>query len=163
MNHHRIARLLESFSIHASQWAGSSLGFALALGTVLVWAVTGPIVGYSEAWQLAINTGTTIVTFLMVFLLQRAQNRESKVVQLKLSEIVAALDGASNRLIDLDRLSEEEIDALHRHYARLCELAAREDDLLAAHSIDEAERRHSEKRAARGARTGAATKTVKTG
>jgi low affinity Fe/Cu permease len=142
---HGPARWLELLSMRATEWAGSSLGFALASFVVLLWIVTGPLFGYSDSWQLVINTGTTIVTFLMVFLIQRAQNREAKVVQLKLSEIVAALDGASNRLIDLDSLSEEEIDALHRHYARLCKLAAEDGDLLVSHSIDEADRRHSAK------------------
>jgi low affinity Fe/Cu permease len=74
------ARLLETFSVHATEWTGSSLGFAAALGIVLVWLATGPFLGYSDTWQLVINTGTTIVTFLMVFLLQRGQNRDAKVV-----------------------------------------------------------------------------------
>jgi low affinity Fe/Cu permease len=107
--------------------------------------VSGPLFGFSDTWQLVINTGTTIVTFLMVFLIQRAQNKESKIVQLKLSEIVAALQGASNRLIDVESLSERELEILHRHYQHLARLAAEEGDLLTSHSIDEAQRRHSEK------------------
>ena len=93
-----------------------------------------------------INTGTTVVTFLIVSLIQRAQNKESKIVQLKLSEIVAALEGASNRLIDVEGLSEQELEVLHRHYQALAKLAAQEADLLTSHSIDEAESRHAEKR-----------------
>jgi low affinity Fe/Cu permease len=143
------SRALETLSTRASAWTGSSPGFGLALAVVLAWAATGPLFGFSDTWQLVINTGTTIVTFLMVFLIQRAQNKEAKVVQLKLSELVAATEGASNRLIDLDSLSEAEIETLRRHYARLCALAASEDDLFESHSVDEAERRHSAKRAAR--------------
>jgi low affinity Fe/Cu permease len=137
---------LETFSLHATEWAGSSPAFAIAVTVILVWAVTGPLFGFSNTWQLVINTGTTIVTFLMVFLIQRAQNKDSKVVRLKLSEIVAALPGASNRLIDVEDLSEEEIETLHKHYVKLAQLAAHEASLLKSHSIDEAERRHHAKK-----------------
>jgi low affinity Fe/Cu permease len=129
----------------ATDWAGSSLAFGVAVSTIVVWLVTGPLFGFSDTWQLVINTGTTVVTFLMVFLIQRAQNKESKVVQLKLSEIVAALQGASNRLIDVEGLSEQELEVLHRHYQALAKLAAAESDLLSSHSIDEAASRHAEK------------------
>ena len=113
-----------------------------------MWLVTGPLFGFSDTWQLVINTGTTIVTFLMVFLIQRAQNKESRVVQLKLSELVAAMVGASNRLIDVESLSERELETLHRHYAELAKLAARKTSLLESHSIEEAERRHAAKQKA---------------
>jgi low affinity Fe/Cu permease len=129
----------------ATEWAGSSLAFAVALSIVIVWVVTGPLFAFSDTWQLVINTGTTVVTFLMVFLIQRAQNKESRIVQLKLSEIVAALQGASNRLIDVEGLSEEELEVLHRHYQTLAKLAAEETDLRTSHSIDEAESRHADK------------------
>ncbi len=95
-------------------WAGSSWAFGVAAGVILVWGLTGPIFGYSDTWQLVINTGTTIVTFLMVFLIQSAQNKESKAIHLKLNELVAATQGASNHLIDVENLTEEEIEALHR-------------------------------------------------
>jgi low affinity Fe/Cu permease len=131
--------------MRATEWTGSSLAFAVAVSIVVVWLVSGPLFGFSDTWQLVINTGTTIVTFLMVFLIQRAQNKESKIVQLKLSEIVAALQGASNRLIDVESLSERELEILHRHYQHLARLAAQEGDLLTSHSIDEAHRRHAEK------------------
>jgi low affinity Fe/Cu permease len=142
--------LLERFSMRATEWTGSSLAFAAALAIIVVWLVSGPLFGFSDTWQLVINTGTTIVTFLMVFLIQRAQNKESKIVQLKLSEIVAALQGASNRLIDVESLSERELEILHRHYQHLARLAAQEGDLLTSHSIDEAHRRHTDKLAKRG-------------
>jgi low affinity Fe/Cu permease len=143
------AGLLERFSMHATESTGTSLAFAVALAVVVVWGLTGPLFGYSDTWQLVINTGTTVVTFLMVFLIQRAQNKESKIVQLKLSEIVAALEGASNRLIDVESLSERELAALHLHYQELARLSAQERDLLRSHSIDEAVRRHTHKESKR--------------
>jgi low affinity Fe/Cu permease len=145
-------RALEILSLAATDWAGSSLAFALAVTVIVVWLVTGPLFRFSDTWQLVINTGTTIVTFLMVFLIQRAQNKDAKVTQLKLSEIVAALEGASNRLIDVESLSERELETLHRHYAELCELAAKEHDIGHSHSIDEAQQRHRAKVAARSRR-----------
>jgi low affinity Fe/Cu permease len=95
---------LAEFSLAATQWAGSSWAFGIAVAVILVWGLTGPLFHFSDTWQLVINTGTTIVTFIMVFLIQRAQNKESKAVQLKLNEIVAAIQGASNRLIDVESL-----------------------------------------------------------
>lgn len=110
---------LERFSTRVSQWAGSTPAFAFALGFVLVWALTGPLFGFSQNWQMVINTGTTIATFLMVFLIQRAQNKESRALQLKLNEVVASLQGASNRLVGAEELSEEELRALHDRYLKL--------------------------------------------
>jgi low affinity Fe/Cu permease len=134
--------LLERLARRATVWTGGSLAFALAVATIIVWLVTGPIFGFSDTWQLVINTGTTIVTFLMVFLIQRTQNKESQAVQLKLNELVAAVEGASNRLINVEDLSEHEVEILHKHYRRLAELAKRSGDLRESHSIEEAERRH---------------------
>ena len=96
---------------------------APAAPVIIVWLVTGPLFHFSDTWQLVINTGTTIVTFLMVFLIQRAQNKDSLAIQLKLNEIVAAIPGASNRLIDVEDLSEAELKRLHQFYARLAEMA----------------------------------------
>jgi low affinity Fe/Cu permease len=109
----------------ASQATGSFWAFSLALTVIIVWAVTGPLFGFSETWQLIINTGTTIVTFLMVFLIQHAQNKENRALQLKLNELIAATRGASNRLIDLEDLSEHEIEALYHRYQRLANSARR--------------------------------------
>ena len=127
-------------------WTGSSWGFATALGIVVVWALTGPLFKWSDTWQLVINTGTTIVTFLMVFLIQRTQNKDGMAIQLKLNELVAAIEGASNRLIDVEDLSEEEMKILHRHYEKLAEMSERESDIAASHSVEEAEQRHAAKR-----------------
>jgi low affinity Fe/Cu permease len=136
---------LERVSQWASQWAGSSWAFTLATLVIVGWFVTGPLFRFSDTWQLVINTGTTIVTFLMVFLIQRAQNKDALAIQLKLNEIVAAIEGASNRLIDIEDLSEEELHALHTHYRELVRMAKREHDLLRSHSVEEAERRHRRK------------------
>jgi low affinity Fe/Cu permease len=133
---------LERFSQRATDWAGSSLAFSAACGVILVWAVTGPIFHYSDTWQLVINTGTTVVTFLMVFLIQRAQNKESRALHLKLNEIVAALEGASNRLVGVESLTEGELEVLRRHYARLSKMAESDASLTESHSVEEADRRH---------------------
>jgi low affinity Fe/Cu permease len=137
--------LLERLAMRATQWTGTSQALALAAGSIVLWVATGPLFGYSETWQLVINTGTTIVTFLMVFLIQRSQNKESLALQLKLNEIVAALQGASNRLINVEDLSEKEIEILHKHYAQLAMLAKRDGDLGKSHSIEEAQGRHDNK------------------
>ena len=112
---------LERFSTKVSQWAGSTPAFGIALGFVLAWALTGPIFHFSQGWQMVINTGTTIATFLMVFLIQRAQNKESRAIQLKLNEVVASHEGASNRLVGAEELSEEDLRVLHERYLKLVE------------------------------------------
>jgi low affinity Fe/Cu permease len=140
-----ISRALERFSHQATVWAGSSWAFIIALSVIVVWAVTGPAFGFSNTWQLVINTGTTIVTFLMVFLIQRAQNKDALAIHLKLNEVVAALEGASNRLIDVEGLTEEEIEMLHKHYQELVRMAKSESKLTVSHSIEEAEGRHERK------------------
>jgi low affinity Fe/Cu permease len=142
----------ERFARAITRFTGSTTAFVGAVAIVLVWGVTGPLFGFSSEWQLVINTGTTIVTFLMVFVIQRAQNKESLAVQLKLNEIVAAMEGASNRLINVEALAEQELAALHEHYARLVELAEQDEDLLKSHSVDEAAARHGAKERRRKAR-----------
>ncbi len=144
--HTRFSHYLERFSARITAWTGGSWGFGVAVAVVLVWAATGPMFGYSDTWQLVINTGTTIVTFLMVFLIQRSQNKDALALQLKLNELVAAVKGASNRLIDVEDLDEEELRILHRHYRTLAKLAKRDARLTESHSIEEAETRHGAKR-----------------
>lgn len=136
---------LEQISQRATAWTGTSWAFAVALGIVVVWAATGPIFNYSDTWQLIINTGTTVVTFLMVFLIQRSQNKESQASQLKLNEIVASMQGASNRLINVENLSEAELRTLHEHYGRLVKLSISDGKLTDSHSVEEAEGRHRHK------------------
>jgi low affinity Fe/Cu permease len=140
---------LERRSNQVTAWAGSSWAFGLALGIVLLWGATGPIFGFSDTWQLVINTSTTIITFLMVFLIQRTQNKESMAINLKLNELVAAVRGASNRLINVEDLTEEEVNILHRHFARLVELAKKDSKLTESHSIEDAEKDHAKKMAPR--------------
>ena len=144
-NRSQFSRQLERLSFQATKATGTSMAFMLALAVVLVWLISGPIFNFSDTWQLVINTGTTIVTFLMVFLIQRAQNKDALALHLKLNEIVAAMEGASNRLIDVEDLSEAEIDALRKYYRRLIELARTDDNLTATHSIEEAASRHGTK------------------
>ncbi|MEO8191650.1 MAG: low affinity iron permease family protein [Acidobacteriota bacterium] len=134
-----VALFLETFSYKVTSWAGSSWAFAIACVVILAWGVTGPMFHYSDTWQLVINTGTTIVTFLMVFLIQRAQNKESRAVQLKLNEIIAAVQGASNRLIDVESLSEAEISKLQEHFGEIKQIAKTEGDYRTSHSIEEAQ------------------------
>jgi len=137
--------VLADLAAAVTRWAGSSWGFGTALGVILVWALLGPVFHWSDTWQLVINTGTTIITFLMVFLIQRSQNRDSMAIQLKLNELVAAIEGASNRLIDVESLSEDELEILRTHYQRIVAMAAQEAGMAKSHSIEEAERRHKAK------------------
>ncbi|HEY9001573.1 MAG TPA: low affinity iron permease family protein [Mucilaginibacter sp.] len=129
----------ERFSDWATTATGSSAAFILAAATVILWAVTGPVFHYSETWQLVINTGTTIITFLMVFLIQKAQNKDSKAIHLKLNELIASHQGTSNRMVNIEDLSEAELDQLYRFYIQLSDLAEKEDDITCTHSIDAAE------------------------
>lgn len=133
------------FASWVSIKSGSTGAFILAFAVIVVWGLTGPIFGYSDTWQLVINTSTTIVTFLMVFLIQRAQNKESLAVQLKLNELVAAIDGASNRLISVEDLSEQDLEVIHKHYQRLAQMAGEARKIAESHSLEEAESRHHTK------------------
>lgn len=134
--------LFERFANWATNATGSSAAFVIAALTVIIWAATGPVAKYSETWQLIINTGTTIVTFLMVFLIQKSQNKDSKAIHLKLNELLASHEGSSNRMVGLEELSELELDQLRKFYAKLSKLALEEDDLTCTHSIDAAEENH---------------------
>lgn len=129
----------DKFSDKATAFTGSSAAFLIAAALVVVWAATGPLFDYSETWQLVINTGTTIVTFLMVFLIQKAQNKDGKAIQIKLNELIAAHEKASNRIVDIEDLTEKELDKLHRYYEKLSKLAEDDDDLHISHSIDAAQ------------------------
>jgi low affinity Fe/Cu permease len=140
--HQKNANIFEKISHSCTTFAGSTGAFISALLVVMVWLITGPVFRYSDTWQLVINTGTTIVTFLMVFLIQRAQNKDSRAVHLKLNELIASLKGPSNRLVDVERFSEQELEILHGFYKKLSDMAEREKDLTVSHSIEEAHLRH---------------------
>ena len=114
-----ITSWFSAFAKAASRFSGRPRTFVLALSVVLVWGMTGPIFGFSDTWQLVINTGTTIVTFLMVFLIQNTQNRDTEAMQIKLDELIRATQGAHNALLDLEELEEEELDAFRRKYEAL--------------------------------------------
>jgi len=137
--------LFERFSNWATAATGSSAAFIIATLTIIIWAVTGPVFSYSETWQLIINTGTTIITFLMVFLIQKSQNKDSKAVHLKLNELLASHEGTSNRMVNIEDLTEAELDHLYKFYIRLSELAQKDSDLTATHSIDAAEENQERK------------------
>jgi low affinity Fe/Cu permease len=138
-----ISRMLERFSRKVTEATGTSTAFMIAFTVIILWIVSGPLFHFSDTWQLVINTGTTIVTFLMVFLIQRSQNKDALAIHLKLNEIVAALEGASNRLIDVEDLTEDEIKTLHTHYQALVTMARKDLKLTQSHSVEEAEARHN--------------------
>jgi len=138
--------VFERFAAAATRGTGSTFAFIAAVAIIVVWLVTGPLFHFSDTWQLVINTGTTIVTFLMVFLIQRAQNKDALVLQIKLNELIAALQGASNRLIAAEDLTEEELKALEEHFEKLAEMAKSERRITESHSIEEAEARHEFKK-----------------
>ncbi|UDF04386.1 low affinity iron permease family protein [Asticcacaulis sp. AND118] len=127
-----------SFAQGAAVATGSAWAFGLAVGVVIVWIVTGPLFKFSDTWQLVINTGTTIVTFLMVFLIQNTQNRDAKIMQLKLDELIRAATKAHTAYIDMENMSEKELAALQKHYEDLAKKARDEGDHKAAEAHDKA-------------------------
>jgi low affinity Fe/Cu permease len=133
-----ISRHFEKFSAKVTKATGSPWAFILAIVVIIVWAVSGPIFNYSDTWQLVINTGTTIITFLMVFIIQQSQNKDTAAIQLKLNELIAASSTASNRLIDVEDLTAEELETLKKFYVKLSQIAKKEADIHTTHSIDEA-------------------------
>jgi low affinity Fe/Cu permease len=137
--------LFERLALKATKFSGSTGVFIGALSIILIWLATGPLFDYSDTWQLVINTGTTIITFLMVFLIQRMQNKDSKALHLKLNELVASLKGPSNRLIDAEEMTEDEIELLSKYYRKLAQLARKEKDLSISHTIEEAKELHRKK------------------
>jgi low affinity Fe/Cu permease len=132
----------ERLSSVATKKTGSTGAFIFALSVILVWLALGPVFNYSDTWQLVINTGTTIITFLMVFLIQRSQNKESLAMQIKLNELIASSNLASNRLIDVEDLTEQELVALEKYYAELVKMSKKQNDMLTSHSVEEAIEMH---------------------
>ena len=141
-NHAGNGGIFEKFALKVTRAAGSTPAFLSAFALILIWAFLGPVFNYSEGWQLVVNTGTTIITFLMVFLIQKSQNKDSIAIQLKLNELVAANELASNRLVSVEDMTEEELKVIQKYYSKLSAFAKMEETLQQFHSIDEAEDRH---------------------
>jgi low affinity Fe/Cu permease len=139
-------RFAERLSGTVTEWAGGTMAFSMALLLIVGWVVLGPVFHFSDTWQLVINTTTTIVTFLMVFLIQRAQNKDARATSLKLNELIASIEGASNRLVDVEDLTEDELKTLREHYRRLVEMSKRDGSIMRSHSVEEATARHEIKR-----------------
>ena len=137
--------MFEKTASKITSWTGSSPAFCIAFLIIVAWAISGPFFGYSETWQLVINTGTTIITFLMVFIIQKSQNKDSKAIQLKLNELIAASRHASNRMVDIEDLTEAELDIIHKFYQKLSDVSENDDDIHQSHSISAAEDLQKEK------------------
>lgn len=147
MNNHKPSKsLFERFALTVAKASGSSFAFFSALIIVILWLLSGPLFGYSDTWQLVINTSTTIVTFLMVFLIQKSQNLDSLAFKLKLNELIASQKNASNRLLDVEDLSEAEMEILVKFYVLLSRKAEKEMSVHESHSIEEAEFLHRSKK-----------------
>lgn len=133
-----LKKKFEKFSTWITKATGSPTAFLIALLIVIIWAVTGPLFGFSEVWQLVINTGTTIITFLMIFVIQQSQNKDTVAIHLKLNELIAANELTSNRLIECEGLTDEELQVIKKYYHKLSEITQNEESVFASHSLDEA-------------------------
>ncbi len=131
--------VFERFASVVTKVTGSTGAFVLAFLSIIIWAITGPIFHYSEDWQLVINTGTSVITFLMVFLIQKAQNKDSLAIQLKLNELIAAHEFASNRLVNVENMTEDELKVIQKYYTKLSVMTKNEENLQTSHSIEEAQ------------------------
>jgi low affinity Fe/Cu permease len=136
----------EKFSTQVTHASGSTIAFLIAFLVIVVWLITGPIFNYSNTWQLIINTGTTIVTFLMVFLIQRSQNKDSIAVHLKLNELIVSQKMASNRLVAIEEISEDDLKVLKNFYKQLAELAEKDLPVQESHSLTKVKEHHTRKK-----------------
>lgn len=139
------AKVFDKIANTVTKAAGSPVVSVSAFAIIIIWALAGPLFGYSDTWQLVINTGTTIITFLMVFIIQQSQNKDTHALHLKLNELIASNEKASNRLIDVEDLTEKELEVLKSFYVKLSQTAEKEKDIFSSHSIDEAEINQKEK------------------
>lgn len=140
------SQLIETSATRVTRVAGSNSALLLAFGLVLIWAVSGPFLKFSAQWEMIINTSTSVVTFLMVFLIQKSQNKDSLAIQLKLNELVAANELASNRLVNVEEMTEDDLKVIRKYYHKLSDFAKSEDTLIQSHSIDEAHELHEIKK-----------------
>ena len=134
----RPSNFFNNFSNVVTKATGTPWAFIAAVLVILIWGITGPIFKFSDTWQLVINTGTTIITFLMVFVIQHSQNKDTKAIQLKLNELLAANCDASNRLVSIEDLTDEELDVIKKFYRHLAQAAKNESNIFSTHSLDEA-------------------------
>jgi len=141
----KTAKLFDRFSSRVTKATGSPAAFMIAFLVIIVWAISGPIFKFSDTWQLVINTGTTIITFLMVFIIQQSQNKDTIAIHLKLNELIASVETASNRMIDVEDLTADELDIVKKYYIKLSDLAEKDRDVRKTHSIDEAIENHQVK------------------
>src|SRR5215467_2043874 len=139
------ALFFDRMATKVTKASGKPAAFIIAGALIILWGVTGPIFHYSDTWQLVINTGTTIITFLMVFIIQQTQNKDTIALQIKLNELIASSEHASNRLVNVEDLTTEDLEMLKNFYIKLSSLAKKENDIHASHSLDEAAIRHAEK------------------
>ena len=135
----------DKFSGKITKAVGSAGAFTAAFSIVILWLVSGPFFDFSETWQLIINTGTTIITFLMVFIIQQSQNKDTVAIHLKLNELIACNEKASNNLVDVEDLTDQELVVLKKFYIKLANTAKADNDMYSTHSLDEAERNQEEK------------------
>ena len=140
------SRSFNHFSHIITIATGKPAAFLIALFVVIIWALSGPLFNFSDTWQLVINTGTTVITFLMVFVIQQSQNKDTMALHLKLNELIASNKYASNRLVSVEDLTPEELETLKKFYSQLSNLADKEKNVFASHSIDEAKVNHQEKK-----------------
>jgi low affinity Fe/Cu permease len=139
------ALFFDQMATKITKASGKPAAFIMALLIIIIWAITGPIFKFSDTWQLVINTGTTIITFLMVFIIQQTQNKDTIALQIKLNELIASSEAASNRLVSAEDLTTDELEVLKKFYTRLAALAKKEVDIHTSHSLDEADMRHARK------------------
>lgn len=142
-----LGKVFNKISDAVTKAAGRPATSIIAMALIITWALLGPVFDYSDTWQLFINTGTTIITFLMVFIIQQSQNKDTVAIHLKLNELISSQKNASNRLIDVEDLTEEELEVLKKFYVELSRLALKQNDLYSSHSIDEAEEISKKKKA----------------
>jgi low affinity Fe/Cu permease len=139
------ALFFDKMATKITKASGKPAAFIIACLLIIVWAITGPIFHYTDTWQLVINTSTTIITFLMVFIIQQTQNKDTIALQIKLNELIASSEAASNRLVSAEDLTSDELEVLKKFYTKLSALAGKEKDIHTSHSLDEADIRHAKK------------------
>lgn len=141
----KFSKFFNRFSAVVTKITGGAYAFIIATLFIVVWAATGPIFKYSDTWQLVINTSTTIITFLMVFVIQHSQNKDTIALQLKLNELIASNSEASNRLISIEDFTEEELEIIKKFYSHLATTAKKEKTIFVTHSLDEPKKNSIEK------------------